>query len=380
VDFYCKKEDWEMSGNLRYKIHLLAAILILTSGPTALCAGGNPERLVSPELLEHTKLKILWENELPIKENESLERLIIIDEHIYALSDLNYMISLDREKGNMIFGNSVAPAGLPIVGLELYGNKLLSLIGDNLVEIDPETGEKLSTWHPELSIVCPIIRNSSYFYLAGTDRRLQVLRAEDMVRVFEVAADNKPMITSIIADENFVIFTTDGGNVISIAPDRPNRLWQFDAAGGVIGPIVRYGNSLFFACKDTNLYRIDMVDMKTVNLVWKYQTNALLDKAPYVTAEVAYQRAGDKGLAAIDKKSGKLLWQLAEGADLLAEANEKAYVITKTKTLVVMDNNKGKRLYSANFAQASRYAANTMDSKIYIANKDGRIACITPVE
>jgi len=369
-----------MSGNLRYKIHLLAAILILTSGPTALCAGGNPERLVSPELLEHTKLKILWENELPIKENESLERLIIIDEHIYALSDLNYMISLDREKGNMIFGNSVAPAGLPIVGLELYGNKLLSLIGDNLVEIDPETGEKLSTWHPELSIVCPIIRNSSYFYLAGTDRRLQVLRAEDMVRVFEVAADNKPMITSIIADENFVIFTTDGGNVISIAPDRPNRLWQFDAAGGVIGPIVRYGNSLFFACKDTNLYRIDMVDMKTVNLVWKYQTNALLDKAPYVTAEVAYQRAGDKGLAAIDKKSGKLLWQLAEGADLLAEANEKAYVITKTKTLVVMDNNKGKRLYSANFAQASRYAANTMDSKIYIANKDGRIACITPVE
>jgi outer membrane protein assembly factor BamB len=306
--------------------------------------------------------------------------LVILDGHIYALSDLNYMISLDREKGNMIFGNSVAPAGLPIVGLELYEDKLLSLIGDTLVEIDSGTGGKLSTWQPEVSIVCPAAHNSSYFYLAGADRRLRVLRVEDMVRVFEVAADNESMITSIIADENFVIFATDGGNVISITPDRPNRLWQFDAAGSIVGPIVRDVNSLFFACKDTNLYRIDMVDMQTVNLVWKYQTNALLDKAPYVTAEVAYQRAGDKGLAAIDKKSGKLLWQLAESADLLAEANGKAYVITKTSTLVVMDNNKGKKLYSANFAQASRYATNIMDSKIYIANKDGRIACITPAE
>jgi len=348
----------------------------------AICDAGclTSGGLVSPELLEHANLKILWENKLPIKENESLERLVILDGHIYALSDLNYMISLDREKGNMIFGNSVAPAGLPIVGMELYEDKLLSLIGDNLVEIDPETGEKLITWQPEFSIVCPAARNSSYFYLAGDDRRLRVLRVEDMVRVFEVAADNESMITSIIANENFVIFTTDGGNVVSITPDRPNRLWQFDAAGSVVGPIVRNGNSLFFSCKDTNVYRIDMVDMKTVNLIWKYQTNALLDKAPYVTAEVVYQQASDKGLAAINKKNGKLLWQLAEGADLLAEANGKAYVITKTKTLVVMDNVKEVKLYSVNFAQVNRYAVNTQDGKMYIADKSGRIACLEPVE
>jgi hypothetical protein len=45
-----------------------------------------------------------------------------------------------------------------------------------------------------------------------------------------------------------------------------------------------------------------------------------------------------------------------------------------------MDNVSAKKLYSVNFAQVSRYAANITDSKIYIANEQGRIACLQPVE
>lgn len=369
-----------MSGNLRGMLCLLAGLLALSIRATTFGAADNSKKLVSPELLEQAKLKIVWENELPIKTTENLERLVIVNERIYAFSDSNYLISLDRQKGTMIFGNSIAPAGLPIRGLELYEGKLISIIGNRLVETDPESGEELSSWYPEFGVACPIARNSSYLYLAGTNGRLRVLRAEDMVQVFEAAADNDSMITSVIADDNFIIFTTEGGNVISFTPDSPDRMWQFDANGSIVGPIVRDGSSLFFACRDTNVYRVDMVNTRMVNLIWKCQTNAVLDKAPYVTTDVVYQLAGDKGLAAIDKKSGKLLWQMAKGASLLAEEKEKAYVITKTKTLAVMDNSKKKELYSVNFAQVSLHATNAIDSKIYIANKDGRIACIKPVE
>jgi hypothetical protein len=48
--------------------------------------------------------------------------------------------------------------------------------------------------------------------------------------------------------------------------------------------------------------------------------------------------------------------------------------------LTVMDNMAGKKLYSVNFRLASRYAANTADSKIYVADEIGRIACLQPVE
>ena len=171
--------------------------------------------------------------------------------------------------------------------------------------------------------------------------------------------------------------------MISITPEGPRRLWQFDAADSIIAPIVKDGESLFFASKDTNIYRVDIVyraNIPTKKLVWKYQTAAVLDKAPRVTQGVVYQYVRYKGLEAIDKKSGKFMWQVPEGVDLLAESAGKAYVIAKKGKLVVMDNKKAKRLYSVNFARVSRYVANVADSRIYIADKAGRIACIKPIE
>jgi len=65
---------------------------------------------------------------------------------------------------------------------------------------------------------------------------------------------------------------------------------------------------------------------------------------------------------------------------LLAEATGKAYIITSKRTLAVMDNNNAKKLYVVNFADVSNHAANTADSKIYIADKQGLVACLEPIE
>lgn len=364
----------------RCRLVILVGVLVLCDAGGGIAADDSSRWLVSPELLKQAKLKMLWQNELPIRKNESLERLFILGNRIYVLSDHNYMVSLDRENGNVIFSRPIAPAGLPVLGLELFGGELISIIGNELVEINPEFGTERKAKYLEVGIVCPVVRNSSYFYLAGVDRRLHTLRAADKVQVFEVAVENESMITSIIADESFVVFGTDAGNVISITPDRPKRLWRFDASDAIAGSIVRDGMSLFFACKDTSVYRVDMVHPMRVKLAWKRQTQGLPDRAPRVSEKVVYQYARGEGLTAIDRWSGSLLWSLREGVDLLAEVAGKAYVITNMGTLVVMDNSKAKKLYEVNFAGVSRYAANTADSKIYIADKRGWLACLEPVE
>lgn len=334
------------------------------------------QRLVSPELLEQAKLKIEWENKLPMEETERLERLFILGSRIYALSDHNYMVSLNREKGRVVFSRSFAPVGFTMLGLKLYKDELISIIGNELVEINPDFGTELRRKRLGFGVTCPAARNGSYFYVAGADRRLRTLRAKDKVKLFEVAAEGT--ITSIVADDNFVVFATDAGSVTAMKPDKRKLLWQFDAGDGIVGPIVRDGESLFVASKDTYVYKLNVRDGTTP--VWKYQTGAVLDRCPRVTQEVVYQYVHYKGLSAIDKESGVLIWQLPEGIDLLAEANGKAYVMTNARTLVVMDNKRAKRLYSVNFARVSRYAANVADSKIYIADEEGRIACLRPVE
>lgn len=363
----------------RYRFLLPVCLLILCNSAKSMAAEGNSWWLVSPELLKHAKLEIVWQTQLLLEEGESLKDLHILGNRIYALSNRNYIVSLDGKKGGVIFERPFAPLGFRIIGLELYNDELFSVVGSELLEINLEFGTERSNTALEFGIVCPAARNSSYFYVSGTDGRMHAFRADDKVQVFKVAADNDSMITSIIADDNLVIFGTEGGNVVSITPDGPQRLWQFDAAGSIAGRIVRDGDSLFFASKDTNVYRIDIVDSSKREFAWKYQTEAVLEEAPRVTPEVVYQHVRYKGLEAINRKSGKLMWEVQGGIDLLAETAGKAYVIAQGK-LVVMDNKKARRLYSVNFAGISKYTANMADSKIYIANEAGRIACLKPIE
>ena len=363
----------------RYRFLLLASLLVLCIAAADLVAADNSWWLVSPELLKRAKLEIVWQTELLFEEGESLKDLHILGNRIYALSNRNYIISLDVKKGNVIFDRSFAPPGSRIIGLELHNDVLFSAVGNELIEVNPEFGTVRNTKRLEFAVVCPPARNSSYFYLSGTDGRIHTLRSGDKVQVFEVAADNGSTIISIIADEDFIVFGTEAGNVVSITSNGPTRLWQFDAAAGITGPIVRDKNSLFFASKDTNVYRVDIVDAQKEEFVWKYQTAAVLDRAPRVGEKIVYQHVLYKGLAAINKENGKLVWEVPGGIDLLAEAAEKAYVIAKGR-LVVMDNKNAKHLYSVNFAGVSKYSANTADSKIYIANDAGRIACLKPIE
>jgi outer membrane protein assembly factor BamB len=366
-----------MLKKMRMEKVLAAGFVVLCGALSGAAFGEGYRPLVSPELLEHAKLELVWENKLPMKEEESLEQLYILGNRIYGLSDRNYMVSLNREKGSVIFSRTVAPAGLPVVGLGLYEGELFSIIGNDLVQMNPEFGTERSSERLAFGIACPAVRNSGYFYIAGTDRRIRVLRSEDKVQVFEAGARNDSRATSVIADEDFIVFGTDGGNVVSIEAGRPVQLWQFDAEDSIAGSIVRDGESLFVASKDTNVYRLDVY---TGKLVWKYQAGAVLDKGPVVTGGVVYQCVGEKGMAAIDKESGKFIWELEGGAGLLAESGGKAYAITHIGELVVMNNRKAKRLYSVNFSGVSLYAVNVADSKMYIADGSGRIACIKPIE
>lgn len=355
--------------------------LVCCFGFGRIAEGLEARRLVSSELLEHSKLQVLWQNELPLKRNETLEKLLIAGNRIYAFSDSNYMISLNREKGNMIFARSVAHSGFEVVGLEAYSengaDRLLSLISNDIVVLNAQTGLEVSSKRLGYGIVCPAARNSGYYYVSGADRRIHALRAKDKVQIFEVSADNDSAITSIIADEQFVVFATNAGNLIKITYDGPKKVWQFDAAGAIRGSIVRDGDSLYISSEDTNVYK---VDFETGKLKWKYQAEAFLDRNCRAGKRVVYQYIRNKGLVAIDKTSGRRLWQLENGIDLLSEAGDKAYVITKSGTLVVMDNIKKKLLYSVNFAEVSKYVSNLLDSKIYIADEMGRIACLKPAE
>ncbi len=361
------------------QFRLAAAIgLLVTFLPGACPAKESGSRwLVSDSAVAGTELKILWQYNIPLRDGETLEQLMIFGSRLYGMSSRNYLTCLDRKNGRVIFSSFIATAGLPVSKLKQYKDVLITVIGNKLVEINPEFGTEHSRIDVVYGITCPVVRNESYFYFGGADKRVHALRSKDKVQVFKVAAQNDSAIVSVVADDKFVVFGTDAGNVISILPDRPKKLWQFDVPGRIAGELVRDGNWLLLASEDTRLYKLDIIRGE---MAWAYQTEAILDRAPQVGKSVVYQYVRDVGLTAIDKDKGTLLWQVSGGCGMVAEAGDRTYVMTGAGTLVVMDNSRRKQLYVVALRGASRYATNTLDSKIYVADETGRLACLEPAE
>ncbi len=362
-------------------------------GGTAGVKSETSKYLIDPQLLSAAGMEEVWHNQLPMKPAtmkkswwifnrqtapaEDLKRLYVLGNRVYALSDRNYFMSLNRNAGNLIFSRNLAPANFAVRGMDLYGNEIVSVIANQIVEIDPELGSEKKVSELPYGVVGKAARNSNYFYIAGTDNYLHVMQAQDKLPLFQVRADDDSTITTINAADDFVVFGTNSGLIQAMEPGQRKGLWNFKAGAAVAGNIVRHNNSIYFASEDTNIYKLNGT---TGELVWKYQAGAILEVEPLVTDNAVYQYAGDKGLAAVGIESGQLIWQVDTGVDLLSESTGKAHVITDEGKMVVMDNRTGKRVETVNFAGVGVYATNMQDSKIYVAGNDGLVACIKPAE
>jgi len=336
----------------------------------------SPQWLVPQSAVEATDIKIVWQYNIPINKNESLDRLYVFDNRLLAITSRNFMTCLNKNDGNVLFSTSIAPAGLPITGLKYYDGELLTVVGDRIVVTNIDTGVERSSMRLMNGAACPVVRNDKFFYIAGNDKRLLALRADNKVKAFEAAAENASKITSVLAEKEFVIFATAAGNVIYIAPDKPAKEWEFIAPDAVIGEIIRDVNSLYFACRDTGVYRLEL---STGELLWKHQIQAIPQAGPRLGKKTIYQCLPEIGLEAIDKEAAKHLWQVPDGIGLLAEMEDKAFVVTKTGLITAMDNVKAKKLYSIDIGRPVKFATNLADSMIYIADAKGRVACLKPI-
>jgi outer membrane protein assembly factor BamB len=334
------------------------------------------EKLVSKELLDAGDLELVWQSVVPLKKGETIKELVVLGSRLYALTSQDFLVSLNRENGKPVFSRDIGLAGFPVFGLNHYGGQLYSVVGNKLTQIDEQSGVTISEKSFDFGVVCSAARNKDLFYIGGSDKRVHALKADNKVEVFKAAAENDSSVAAILADKGFFIFGTEAGDLMCSAAERPLLIWKFLAAGAILEPLVKDADNLYFASKDTNIYCVGLNDG---GLKWKYQSGMVPASAPVITSAFLYQNAGEKGIFALRKSSGNFAWQIEDATGLLAESAGKAYLMVKSSALLVVDNQNGKKLYSLNMSGITNFATNTEDSKVYIADDTGRIACIKPV-
>ncbi len=338
--------------------------------------------VVTEKLLNQANLATVWQSAIALNPagqtspQEKVQRITVLGDYLYILTDGNYLFCLNRNTGQLQFGDSVATPRLPVSEPADYNNIAYIIAANKLVAIDPKQGTMLySKKIPFLVSSAAAAANSSYFYFAGADRLLHIANLKDVREVFKASADKVSDVTSVIATDSFVFFATDGGDVICMTAGGPKKKWQMNADGAITAPLVKNGGWIYTSSKDTNLYKLDA---KNGKMKWKFRAGSALLTSARAAENAVYQYAQGKGLYAVDANSGKQLWLLAEGVDLLAQDGNTAYVFDKNNMCIAMDNKEAKKIYTINFASVTSFASNVYDSSIYIM-EDKNISCVKPI-
>lgn len=350
---------------------ILFIVLLLISVCSAQDTATSP--LAAKDLLREAGLGQVWQTKLAVKEGEQIENLYLLGDTLYVITSTNYLFAVRRDSGEPAFGMQLAQAGFPVLEPQLYENQLLIVAGNEVIQIDTASGAITHTQKFDYTVVCPAVQNATNLYTAGMDDRVHATGMEKGNFLFEAAASNDSMPTTILATNGYVVFATDKGNIVGIAATAPQRLWQFDAKDKITAQIVGDNNDIYAASWDTNIYKLKAA---TGRLMWKYQLGGMVRHSPRVTHGAVYQYVPNRGVTAIDKEDGRLLWTVKDGIEFLAEINGTAYVMTDGRMVAAVNNTTHKQVCIINFAQVSRCAANTRDGKIYVGDDTGRIACI----
>ena len=361
---------------------LYCAAIIALLQISAFCVltveAADTSALVSNSLLSQAGMKAAWQLNLPIKASENIDRLYIYDKYLYALTDNNYLFCVNRAKGTVRFGLSVAAKKVPLHDPFYYDNQLIFMDYAIMKVVDPNSGV-ISNTREITSIgrnaVCTVSKNSEDIFISGTNNRISVIAEDGYWRRFWVSADDDSLITSILSDDRSVVFSTDTGSIVKIPATSVNKAWQYDAPDKILAALVRDGNYIYASSTDSKLYK---VGFSTGKLAWKspFQAGQNLTTSVVVGQESVYQFAGENGLYAVDKESGKKVWQIERGVGMLAEKGGKSYILEAPGRLVAMDNDSGKKLLSINFGDVTDFASNTIDSSIYVASDDGKLMSI----
>ncbi len=354
----------------RFCLSWLIVLVCLTALPLVSNAA------IYEKLLNQAGLKTAWQNAISLNLNEKVQKITVLGDYLYILTDNNYLFCLDRHTGNLRFGIPAAAAKLPVFEPADYNNVAYIVAANNLIAVDLQQGAELYRKKIPFSVSAPAAVNSSYFYFPGMDNVLHASDLSSLREIFRVGANDASGVTSVIATNDSVFFATKGGSAVCMAATEPKRIWQFEAVDAIAAPLAKVSNWIYVSSKDTNLYKLDAGNGK---MAWKFHTGSILTESARATDTAVYQYAINKGLYAIDANSGKQLWLLPDGVDLLSQNGDRAYIFDKNNICAVRSNKDAKNIFTINFASVTNYAVNTYDADIYIM-ENKNISCIKPVK
>lgn len=184
--------------------------------------------------------------------------------------------------------------------------------------------------------------------------------------------------------ENIVYIGGEDGRVYAVTPDR-RPVWPleggvFVTSGRIVGDVKVDETGVYVASTDSKLYALDR---HTGKVMWQYFGGKPITSDPHVTASTVYINVPGRGLVALDKGQGafnrKPRWVSKDARMFLSEDKKHTYLATRDGRIQAVDRATGKILFQSQGPGFDMFVSNPNDDTIYAARKDGSVYAIKPV-
>ena len=184
--------------------------------------------------------------------------------------------------------------------------------------------------------------------------------------------------------ENIVYIGGEDGRVYAVTPDR-RPVWPleggvFVTSGRIVADIKVDETGVYVASTDSKLYALDR---NTGKILWQYFGGKPITSDPHVAASTVYVNVPDKGIVALDKGTGSFnrrpRWVSKDARMFLAEDAKHTYLATRDGKIQAVDRASGKILFESKGPGFDLFVSNATDDTIFAARKDGNVYAIKPV-
>ncbi len=361
-------------------------------------AGGCRQGPFQAPDLSGTGLQYYWTLAVDLDRGEAIDRLYLMDEQLYCLTDHRRLIALDAKRGlpnwsweipekvEPIFNPCHPPAAVtmsvadPNTGKradQTFRAMVLNTVS-RLWVLNREKGEVVRELALPFAVNCAGATDGLYFYAGGVNGLYHAFDLDAGVHTWN--AYTGAMITAALqyADEHVYVASEDHHVYASKVEGMvSHKVWTQRLDASVVADFHVGPRGCFVPSEDGKLYAFHAYSGEPL---WvPFACRGPLTTPTQVGQAKVYQYADGDKFYAIDIVTGAEMWSSEAARTVLAIMEGNIYLRDRQGRLLIADTDTGKVTRAVPMSQLPLVVPNTTASAIYAATADGKLFCLRPV-
>ncbi|WP_161604337.1 outer membrane protein assembly factor BamB family protein [Roseiconus nitratireducens] len=302
---------------------------------------------------------------------------------LYTASDNGTIECRDAETGVPIWITQVGNARLRYGKLGINQKFVTVTNGGNLIKIDADTGEPITTVRTMSTPMYGAIHAGDFSLVPTIRNGVEGYPLEDITvdPFMEIVAGLALAPPTKSPSSTKVAWATDRGFVyVMELSGEPSVLFRLNTDGIVSGRIAAApGDRFFFGSESGQVYGIRAT--RTGEVLWNQPFGEPFYEAPYLVGGKVLLPSAYGNLFALDEKTGLRTWDrpVPNVKKILGGFDGRVYVSLLSGQFAAIDLDTGKILDLDSTLRPQRLLVNRVSDRLYFVNSVGTVQCLRPV-